>query len=118
MTNASAKKKGRRAVQEIRDALLVRFSPHVGPDDIIIPTGSAGGEDLKLSPYARDKFPFTVECKNVESISIWACLKQAESHAEGTAHIPLLAFRRNHSKMYVALSFEDFMRVACPTREQ
>ena len=31
----------------------------------------AGGEDLIMSRSAREKFPYSIECKNQESLNIW-----------------------------------------------
>ena len=32
----------------------------------------AQGEDLMLSPLARDLFPYSIECKNQAAINVWA----------------------------------------------
>ena len=68
------------------------------------------GTDLKLSPAARKSFPFSIECKNQEALSVWQALAQAERNCkEGTD--PALIFRRNHSKTYIALEFSAFMKI-------
>ena len=36
----------------------------------------AGGEDLLLSPAARRKFGFSVECKNVEKLNVWNAMSR------------------------------------------
>ena len=36
----------------------------------------AGGEDLIMAG-AREKFPYSIECKNQESINIWKSYEQA-----------------------------------------
>lgn len=67
----------------------------------------ASGEDLLLSPAARSIIPFSIECKNVESINIWKALEQAA----GRAHPPLVVFRRNNTKPHVALPFDAFLEL-------
>jgi hypothetical protein len=67
----------------------------------------ASGADLLLSPAARKLFPFYTECKNVESLNIWAALKQAEAGATKAANAtdPVVVFSRNNADTYVALPF-------------
>ena len=109
MNISSCKNKGRRCAEEVKD-LLLKHSPELFPDDILVTSASVCGEDLKLSPLASKKYPFIVECKNQETIRIWQALKQSESHAEGTDKVPVLFFKRNRSEMYVALKASDFIK--------
>jgi hypothetical protein len=104
---SSCKAKGRRACAELKANLLL-VSPDLSPDDIIVTSSGDTGEDLKLSPLARKLIPFTFEVKNQESLNIWASLKQASDHSKKSGHAPALAFRRNNSAMFVALTIEDF----------
>ena len=67
------------------------------------------GEDVLLSPAARKLFPFSVECKNQEKLNIWSSLQQAEDNAG--EHIPLVVFKRNRSKTYVAFELDKLMEV-------
>jgi hypothetical protein len=112
MRPSSAKAKGRRLQQEVRDLILERFS-ELEPDDVVSTSMGASGTDIKLSPAARKKFPYSVECKNQESISIWSCLEQAEANTKpGTE--PLLVFKRNKSKTYVTIELTHFMDLIQP----
>lgn len=97
---SSAKAKGRRLQQEVRDAILAAF-PELEPDDVRSTSMGAGGEDLLLSPAARELVPFAFECKNQERLSIWSALSQAEANAGD--HIPALVFTRNRTPTYVAI---------------
>jgi hypothetical protein len=117
-TPKSRKAKGRIACQEVRDA-LVKFG-NLLYSDIEVKTTSVDGEDLWLSSRARERFPFTFEVKNQESIRIWECIKQADSHAEkyspGNAEkipIALLVFRRSHEDLRVCLKLDDFLSLIC-----
>lgn len=48
------------------------------------------------------------QIKRVEKLSIWAALTQAETEVVGT-DLPVVAFRRNRSGWYCALSAEEFV---------
>ena len=108
MRPSSAKQKGRLLQQKVRDTILENFD-HLEPDDVRSTSMGAGGEDVLLSPAARKVFPFSVECKNQEALSIWASLKQAEANCG--KHTPLLIFKRNRSKTYACLEFKDLMEL-------
>ncbi len=108
-TPASRKAKGRKAQQQVRDAILAKF-PELTVDDVRSTAMGQSGVDILLSTAAKKAFPFSVEVKAQENISIHACLKQAEENVEEDMS-PLLIFKRNHSKMYVTLSLEDFMEL-------
>lgn len=112
MKTSSCKAKGRRAAAEVKD-LLYKYAPDLKPGDIEVTSSSVIGEDLKLSPAARDVFPFVVEVKNQEALNIWAALKQAEGHVktDDGFKVPLLFFRRNRSKLYVAMDAEQFIKL-------
>ena len=111
MKTSSAKAKGRRLQQEVQQALLQTFDD-LEADDIKVAIMGESGEDVKFSPAARRKFPYSIECKNVEKLNIWGALKQAEDNAK--THKPLLVFKRNRSKTYVALEMEDFLKLYKP----
>ena len=64
MKTQSAKAKGRKLQQWVRDQIIEQLEVH--PEDIESRSMGAGGEDLIMARAARQKFPFSVECKNVE----------------------------------------------------
>ena len=104
----SAKNKGKRLQNKVRDIILEKFDS-LEPDDVRSITMGDSGEDILLSPAARRLFPFSVECKAQESLSIWSALEQAESNAG--KHIPLLVFKRNRSKTYAVLEFDKLLEL-------
>ena len=69
MKAQSAKAKGRRLQQWVRDQLIEQLEVH--PEDIESRSMGAGGEDLIMARAARQKFPYSIECKNVEKLNIW-----------------------------------------------
>ena len=108
MQPRSAKNKGKRLQNKVRDIILEKFDS-LEPDDVRSITMGDSGEDILLSPAARRLFPFSVECKAQESLSIWSALEQAESNAG--KHIPLLVFKRNRSKTYAVLEFDKLLEL-------
>lgn len=108
MRPSSAKQKGRKLQQWVRDKLL-EYAPSLLPDDVRSTSMGAGGEDVQLSPAARAVYPYAIECKAQESLNVWAGLDQAQEHAGD--YTALLVFKRNHSKTYVALEFEEFLKL-------
>jgi hypothetical protein len=110
MLTSSAKAKGRKLCQKVKEILL-KWSPDLKPDDIIVTSSGDTGEDLKLSPHAREIYPYSIECKNQEKINIWESYEQAKTHSQDKPYIPLLVYSRNRSETMVTLSLEDFMKL-------
>jgi len=108
MNTRSAKAKGRRLQQTVRDLILKKFKD-LQEDDVRSTSMGTGGEDIQLSPKAREKFPFSIECKNTESLNVWKMMEQAEANSKG--HIPLGVFKRNGSKCYCVLDLNDFLNL-------
>ncbi len=100
MKSQSAKAKGRRFQQWVRDRLL-EAAIWLEEDDIRSTSMGASGEDLLLSPAARRVYPIAVECKNQESMSIWKSMQQAEANAGDNT--PVLFFKRNRSPEYACV---------------
>ena len=94
MKTRSAKAKGRRLQNKIRDLLLEEFK-ELEPADIRTAIMGETGEDIKLSPAARRKIPYSFECKNQEKINIWESLNQAEENSGD--YPPVLIFKINRS---------------------
>jgi len=101
MKPSSAKAKGRNFQNKVRKMIM----DHLGINEHDIKTAVMGesGMDIKLSSAGREKFPFAVECKKVEKISIWKCYEQACENADDLT--PLLIFSKNNSKILVCFEF-------------
>ena len=108
MKPRSAKNKGKRLQNKIRDLILEKFDI-LEPDDVRSITMGDSGEDILLSPAARKVFPFSVECKNQEKLNIWSALEQAEENSGN--HTPLDIFKRNRSKTYAVLEFNQLLEL-------
>ena len=109
MKPRSAKNKGKRLQNKVRDLILEKFNSKLEQDDVRSITMGDSGEDILLSPAARRVFPFSVECKSQEKLSIWSSLEQAEDNSGD--HIPLLIFKRNRSKTYAVLEFDELLKL-------
>jgi len=107
MKTSSAKQKGRKLQQTVRDLLLKKFIT-LQPDDIRSTGMGQSGEDIMLSPHARKLLPVNFEMKNQESFSIWSSLTQVEKESKTHNTEPILIFKRNKTKPYACISL-DFM---------
>ena len=108
MKSRSAKNKGKRLQNNVRDLLLETFN-QLEPDDIKSAIMGESGEDIKLSPAARRLIPYSFECKNQEALNIWSSLEQAETNAGD--YDPVLIFKRNRSKTYAVINIEKFIEL-------
>ena len=108
MKSRSAKNKGKRLQNQVRDLLLEKFQ-QLEEDDVRSTTMGDSGEDILLSPAARRLFPFSVECKNQEKLNIWSSLEQAENNSG--KHTPLLIFKRNRTKTYAVLELDELLKL-------
>ena len=107
MKTRSAKNKGKRLQNSVRDILLETFKDQLESDDIKSAVMGDSGEDIQLSPAARKLIPYSIECKNQEKLNIWSALEQAEENS-GVSK-PVLIFKRNRSKTYAVLEMKDFI---------
>ena len=106
MKTSSCKAKGRKLQQWVRDIILESF-PSLEADDVRSTSMGAGGEDVQLSPAARKLFPYSVECKSVEKLNVWAAYEQAE--ANSGKYEPILVMKKNRKKPLVVLDAEAFI---------
>lgn len=104
MLTSSAKSKGRLLQQWTRDKLLYH-NPELKEDDVRSTSMGAGGEDVQLSPAAREKFPFQIECKNKAAFAVYKDYEQATEHGDCE---PLLIIKGNRKKPLVVMDAEQF----------
>ena len=107
MKTQSAKAKGRRLQQWFRDLLIEKLNIH--PEDIESRSMGAGGEDLIMARAAREKFPYSVECKNQEKINLWESYNQAQQNSKN--HEPVVILKRNNSKPLILVDAEYFVKL-------
>ena len=107
MRPQSAKAKGRRLQQQFRDLLIEKLDIH--PEDIESRSMGAGGEDLIMARAAREKFPFSIECKNQEKLNVWDAYKQASENSKN--YEPIVVMKKNNHKTLVVLDAEKFVKL-------
>lgn len=102
----SAKSKGRRLQQWVRDLILKRH-PSLEPDDVKSTSMGAGGEDVQLSPAARKLLPISVECKNLANMVLFKWYDQAVVNCPKGSE-PIVVAKANHRKPVVIVDAEHF----------
>jgi hypothetical protein len=109
--SSKARKRKGRDLQNLVRELLVKELEIPEADVLSTPMGLAGC-DILLSKGARERFPFGVECKSQEALSIWAALEQCEENARKEALIPALVFKRARTSPWVAIPISEFIMMA------
>ena len=94
----------------VRDKLRAAFSSSLEEDDIKSQTMGMTGEDIVLSPAARKLIPYSIECKNVERLNVWQCIKQTESNVQEDCN-PALVIKRNQTDTYVIIPLELWISI-------
>lgn len=106
-TPRSRKARGKRLQNKVAKAIRDKFK--LPESDVKSTTMGEGGMDVQLSARARRKFPYAVECKNVEKLALWDSWKQAKENKESLK--PMLVVKRNRSDTLVVVKLEDFMEL-------
>jgi len=108
MKTSSAKAKGRRLQNWVAEQVSKITGIPWGKDELIQGREMGqSGTDLKLYGIAKEKFPFSVECKNQESWSVPAWIKQAQANEiKGTDW--LLVMTRNHFPEIICMDAKVF----------
>ena len=107
MKTQSAKAKGRRLQQWMRELLIEELDVH--PEDIESRSMGAGGEDLIMARAARTKFPYSIECKNQESVNVWKSYEQAKENSGD--YEPIVVLKRNNTKTLILVDADYFVRL-------
>lgn len=106
MKPSSAKAKGREFQNWVKKTLHL-FFPTLEPEDIKTAIMGEIGEDIKFSPAARRLIPYSIECKRLAKIAVYALYEQAVDNAKG--HEPLLFIRADRKKALVVVDAEHFL---------
>ena len=111
MRTSSAKAKGRRLQQWIAEKISNLTGFQYGADCPIESRAMGqSGCDVRLERQVLDKFPFSVEAKNVEKVSLWASIDQAKANQiDGTDW--LLIIKRNHRNPVAVMDCEAFFEL-------
>jgi hypothetical protein len=107
MKPQSAKAKGRNLQKWVRERLIEALDIH--PEDIESRSMGAGGEDLIMARAARQRFPHSIECKNVEKLNIWEAYEQSKANCGD--YEPIVVIKKNHKKPLVVVDAEYFIEL-------
>ena len=108
MKTQSGKAKGRRLQQWVMNQILDRFTG-LSDDDVTSRSMGCGGEDVLMSPKARAKFPFSIECKNTERLNLYQAYSQCIDNSK-ELHEPLLIVKKNQHRPLVVIDAEYFIK--------
>ena len=75
----------------------------------------AGCDDIMLSAKARNMFPYSVECKNQESLNGWKAFEQAECNSG--VYQPLLIIKRNRKEPLAVVEANHFIEYIDNSKE-
>ena len=67
----------------------------------------AGGEDIMLSAKARNMFPYSVECKNQETLNVWKAF----------VYQPLLIIKKNRKEPLAVVEANHFIELIDNSKE-
>ena len=107
MKTQSRKAKGRRLQNQFMQLLIEKLD--IDPEDIESRSMGAGGEDLIMSKAARNKFPFSIECKNQEKLNIWSAWEQANGNKG--IYEPLVVIKKNGVRPLIVIDAENFLEM-------
>lgn len=111
MKTSSAKAKGRRLQQRVRDDLRA-LAPQLDPTDIESTTMGLSGVDIVLTKAARDVFgELAFECKNVEVLNAVGVFQGHYTKYAAQGKVPIMVHSRNHIEPRVTMLWCDFVRL-------
>jgi hypothetical protein len=105
MKPSSAKAKGRKLVADFVKELSA--SLEISEEEFTITSSGVNGEDMVPSPFARKRFPYSLEAKSRSAIVIYTWFEQAKKHG----HEPLLLVKQNRSEPLIIMRTETFMKL-------
>jgi hypothetical protein len=105
----SAKAKGRKLQQTVRDLVLMTFCDTLEPDDVKSTSMGASGEDVQLSPKARAAVPISIECKARKSFkTFYDFYEQARGQGKGE---PVVVIKQDRAKPLALVDAVFLMRL-------
>jgi hypothetical protein len=112
-STASKKAKGRKFQQKVRDSIISLDIDNLTLDDVRSTGMGQGGEDIQLSPKAREVFPYSVECKKHKSFAIYKHYEQAEANCPRVMNIrgiePVLFIEGDYKRPLAVIDMEHFI---------
>jgi hypothetical protein len=100
------KTKGLNLQNAVVSQIYKTFGYALGENDVRSQPMNLSGEDIILSPQARRIVPFSIECKNTESLDFWGAVDQAVMNCAGFE--PMVVAKKNNRKPFVAVPMDVF----------
>ena len=107
MKPQSAKAKGRKGQQIVRDLILETFK-ELEPDDVRSTAMGQNGSDIQLSPAARKFVPYDIEVKSKSRSQIHTYYEQAKEHGE---HEPLVFVKQDRKEVLAIVEAKHFLEL-------
>lgn len=70
----------------------------------------ASGEDILLSPAARNVLPISIECKSRDKMAVYGFYEQAKNNAKGRGE-PVVFIKQNRSRPLVVVDAEHYLDI-------
>lgn len=109
MKTQSKKAKGRWLQNWVKDKIY-EHHPQLRKGDIESRSMGANGEDLLISPAARDILPLSFECKNLSRSAIYSPLEQAKDNCPDGAE-PVVILKANRKRPVAVVDAEYFLEL-------
>ncbi len=110
MKTRSAKAKGRKLQDFVRDIFRDIFRDKLQKEDIESRQMGGSGTDVIFTPAAKKLIPFDIECKNTQKFNRNSTLKQAENNSQHD-RIPLVIFSKNNEDVYTIISLNSLIKL-------
>jgi hypothetical protein len=111
----SAKNKGLEWQKEVCSFIseLTGIEYDQSKDDCLIHSRESGlsGTDVVLRGEAKEKFPYSVECKNCKSLSIPDWVRQADSNSDNGNWLLFIKSPAIETKKIVVMSMQEFEKM-------
>ena len=107
MRPSSAKAKGRKLQKWFTETLIQQLG--LDEEDLESRPMGSQGEDIIMGKQTREKFPYSIECKNQERVNVWTSYEQAKENCKG--YEPLVVIKRNRTKPLVLVDAEHFVNL-------
>lgn len=107
---SSAKAKGRKHQQVVRDKITDLLKPYgVVAEDVKSTSMGVSGVDVQLSPFAKSFLPIAVECKSLASSAVYKLYEQAECYKDQGE--PVLFLKANHKKPLAIMDMDYYFKL-------
>jgi len=104
ISTASGKAKGRKLQTLVRDKLL-SLSDSFREGDIESIGMGQSGEDLVLSPHARDMLPVSIECKARAKLQVYSFVEQCKSNCPDGCQ-PVVVVKGDYKKPLAVIDLD------------